>query len=127
MIRSEGNRLVFECDACHKRVAGTIGWLHVDLSEVGRVERAMESWRKQNPGPAISGGALLDLPELARWQVHHSVCDPNPDGDDYWFHVGRCDTWPKIVGRTAHLMGKRWFEYTDWQTLLEQLAAGADT
>lgn len=128
MITAKSSSLIFECVACNKPVTGDAGWLHVDLSETRRVELAVADWNEQNPGPVRSGAALvLDYPEPAQWQVHHAECDPDgEDHDCYWFYVGRCNTWPKLVNWTAHLMGKSWFEHTNWRELLERLTAEVD-
>jgi hypothetical protein len=126
VIAADGMKLIFTCIACRKPVAAGEGWMHVDMTEVGRVEAAVAEWERKFPaGTFIELSDLDQYPNEAQWKVHHRTCDPNPDHSCYWFDVGRCDSWPRLAHWTGHLMGKNWFQHTDWRDLLERIGEDA--
>ncbi|WP_143094195.1 hypothetical protein [Streptacidiphilus jiangxiensis] len=116
------------CDACKQAVGDGDGNLWLDMAEVEQAtvnKRAWEQLETDHSSPGfvkVSFSAHLSHPEPARWQVHHSACDPAPDANAYAIEVHRCRSWADLVLWTAHLMGKGWFPHTDWDELLE--AAG---
>jgi hypothetical protein len=56
------------------------------------------------------------VPELAKeWERRHP---PEVSDNDYWFYAGRADTYEKLLGWTAHLLGKNWFVHTNWSAFL---------
>jgi predicted GIY-YIG superfamily endonuclease len=65
-----------------------------------------------------TGAELMELPDAARWRVHHADCDPDPDGQDYHFDVARADTHEKLLSWTAHLLEKTWIQDTNWSEFL---------
>lgn len=111
------------CDVCDKPIrASQRGYLCVSYDDFHQAEDAVKAWETANPGPAYSGDALLSHPEPAHWHILHAACDPAPDGNDYWRKTRTLD-YPALLRFTAHIMGKRWFEYTDWDDVLVRIAA----
>lgn len=118
------------CETCHQPITDKApGYVTINHDDANKAEHAVAEWEKQNPGPAITGDALLDYPDPAHWQSLHEACDPEPDSSSYTITSHRIDDWPKLVAWTAHLMGKTWLEHTDWDELLATTAAlgGIDT
>ncbi len=112
--------LTLICDRCGKPVPDGRGYVCVDkVAAMFDVPERIRQWRQANPGPIISGPALLNYPEQVRWQVFHRRCDPAKDRDsDYWFDVSRCRSYQALLGWTAHLLEKRWFEHTHWNQFI---------
>jgi hypothetical protein len=111
--------LTLPCDICGQPVTGIDGYICVDKNAAHRCRAAIQEWKTRNPGPVISGTALLTYPDAAVWQIYHRACDPQRDSDnDYWFYVGRADTALDLLGWTAHLLGKTWLKDTDWSGFL---------
>ena len=40
------------------------------------------------------------------------------DNISYWFDAYRCSTAFDLLGWTAHLLGKKWLEDTDWDEFI---------
>lgn len=118
--RGPHDSLVFECDACQRPVLGEDGYVHIDMASVTAAQEAAAQWERQQPG-TYSVQELSRYPEPVAWQVHHMGCDPRPDDGNYWFHVGRIDSWPKLVGWTGHLMEKPWLSHTTWGAVLQDI------
>jgi hypothetical protein len=122
--RDDDDQLVFVCDACDEPVTGNTGYVHISWSDIAATEEAAGEWKQKHP--EVAGVLeLTEYPDRAPWRVHHADCDPRPEAGDYWFYVGRCDTWPKLTHWTAHLMEKNWLEYTTWRNVLEAIGQDA--
>jgi hypothetical protein len=65
---------------------------------------------------------LHDYPAPVRWRVLHGVCDPEPDGADYWIDVERLRTAGDVLARSAHLLRKTWIQDTTWTDVLDEAA-----
>lgn len=113
--------LTWECDKCQERVKGKDGYICISYTEIGEAKSSHKKWDEERaargPWTAINL-ASANLPKRARWRVCHFECDPNPESTDYWIWVDHVSTWPKLCAFTAHLMGKKWFEVTDWDRIL---------
>ncbi|MGJ5898447.1 hypothetical protein ACSCBZ_41860 [Streptomyces niveiscabiei] len=122
------HELIAICDVCKQAVADGGGSLWVDMAEVERCSTHTRAWeiletRQEAPGiQSFDAASLMSYPEAARWQVHHTACDPSPDANTYAVEVHRCRSWADLVLWTAHLMGKAWLQYTDWENLLQEAA-----
>ncbi|WP_030886411.1 hypothetical protein [Streptomyces sp. NRRL F-5053] len=124
--------LLAYCDTCKAPVADGDGALWADMADVDRTATNTQAWEmletKQEAGAlSFSAGSLMSYPEPARWQVHHSACNPSPDARAYAVEVHRCRSWADLVWWTAHLMGKTWLQHTDWEDLLQETAEAAGT
>lgn len=121
-------QLVWLCAECHLPIANGQGYIHVNLRTVNEVE---SYWREREQRQIESGNLYADLsdvrdwPEDAPWVAHHAACDPEPEAGDYWFDVKRARTHAHLLDWTAHLMGKVWLEFTDWDDLI-RAQAGVD-
>lgn len=62
-----------------------------------------------------SGSSILGAP----WRSVHSACDSQLPDASYAIEVGRIRTAEQALWWTLHLMGKEWFEATDWETSIE--------
>ena len=111
--------LTLRCHVCDKPVTGKSGYVCVDKKAVYETQRLVEEWEARNPGPVISGSALLDYPSSTPWHIYHRTCDPRPDSDsDYWFWASQVRTAFDLLGWTAHLLGKEWLKDTNWSEFL---------
>lgn len=115
-------KLIWVCKECKRPVADGDGYLHV--SEVGLAEHraGVKRWEAEHPGTIHTLGELMDLPDDVPWQVHHHACDPNPETGDYWFSVNEVRTHAGLLRWTAHLMGKRWLDATNWSAVIRDQA-----
>lgn len=117
--------ITYHCDECGQPVAGRDGWVTLDERQAHETATRRRQWGQDNPGPSYNAAALiLDYPEGAPWRVYHADCDPGPDG--YWFHVGEVDTPGGLLDWTLHLLGKPWFEDTDWPEFVRRHTGRAD-
>lgn len=120
------------CNACSEPISRDTGYLWINMSEVDQVAREMAERtrdRNQGKGPfkpyiTVRGGDLLSYPTSVQWQAHHTVCDPDPDGNAYHIAANRIDTWAELLDWTAHLMEKDWFTLTDWDDVLRGVHNG---
>jgi hypothetical protein len=110
--------LVWICETCSKPIDNGTGWVHIDYRDINRAEKDLPP---EPTGFRVDLGAWMDW-KPAHWQVHHKACDPDMDAPDYVIDVDRARTHAKLLGWTAHLMGKTWLDSTDWQELIERQA-----
>lgn len=120
MSLSTSPQITWLCDGCKKPVANGTGHMEVRYADISAYKKARAAWHDANPGRMIHGGALLDFPDRARWHVWHKKCDPDPEEEFpvYWFDIERIRTHAQVLKWTAHLMGKRWFEDTNWDQVI---------
>lgn len=115
----------YKCDRCGRSVAKGSGYVHVSYDDIYAAEEHMEKCKNElqveNGGqrPLGGWGVYWNVSKLmeyqpACWQVHHERCDPDPDGNDYHFDVGRADTYEKLLSWSAHLLDKSWLRATNW-------------
>lgn len=121
--------LILSCDVCKEPVAPGKGHLWVDYAHINQRAGDLMAWDDAHPKPAAglrthSLGAIMDLPDRVRWQAHHSACDPEPDAGAYTIDAERLTSWADLAHWTAHLMGHKWFDGTDWAKILEGVATG---
>jgi hypothetical protein len=113
------------CDGCGRPVTGDTGYLRVSYASIARHQDRLgaasadrSSWAPREI--RVTPASEIPLLVRARWQVHHRSCDPDVDADDYWYAIGRVDTRTKLLQRSAHLFGKKWFADTDWPELVRR-------
>jgi len=115
-------KIVWTCSVCDKPVEDDDGYVTMDMVEATRVEGEREAWREAKP----EGGTAAKLdtyPKPAPWRVFHLDCDPVPDREAYSIDVGRIRSSWAALAWTAHLMKKPWLAATDWDVLIERVAA----
>lgn len=121
--------LTLICDACQKPIQGEArGYLWVDRSEVEKAQEEAAAWEKKytvGEGRTMSTfGGLMEYPARVPWQAHHGACDPAPEAWAYDIDAEALDTYPQLLERTAHLMGKPWLPLTDWHEVLRGVHTG---
>ncbi len=107
------------CDQCGKEVKLKDGVLEVDFKEIRSTQEARNKWEKDHPERLLSSIDLLTYPDNAEWKWHHRRC--GPECGTYWIDGTRLDSTEKVLHWTFHLMGKTWFEFTDWRKAIERL------
>lgn len=116
--------ITWNCNVCGFPIADDTGYLSLDMSAVATVEEARHNWKTDHPDGA-SLDDLMRYPEAAPWAALHKHCDPDPEGPSYWYDIERCRTHQQLLARTAHLMGKRWLNATNWDQIITQKAGDA--
>lgn len=117
------------CHTCRRAVAPRAGYLHIDKSRVNERQRSYEEGARARAAEAEHSGVqtwratdLLAAADPVPWQVHHAGCDPEPDRIDYCIPLDRAQTHAQLLDWTAHLMGKRWIDVTNWADLIRRVA-----
>ena len=105
-------------------MAAGAGFLGVSLREVREAQAATKAWHARHGGDVMSLQDLMTLPEDVPWRARHHACAPKADADAYEIDTDRLSCWRDLIWWTAHLMGKRWLELTDWDELLRETAEG---
>jgi hypothetical protein len=120
------------CEVCRKRieVPGKAAVYLQDQHRAVAYPALVRAWEQEHDlGGGIHTMADLDsYPKPAHWRIVHDSCVDIEDATavNYWIACDRIDTWRKAAGWTAHLMGKIWFEGTDWDKLLVGMGAYTD-
>jgi hypothetical protein len=118
------SQLIATCQICGTRIES--GHLGINTVALGEYREAVEQWNAANPVGAGTLGSLIDdHPEQVPWETHCDQCEPNTCG--YCIQVDELRTAQDLLRWTSHLMGKAWLASTDWDELLEKVAAGTDT
>lgn len=104
----------WSCQYCAKPIPDGEGYIYVDKALIRKNAARKTQWKTEHPGPLISYADLSTLPSRAPWIVCHEKCDPDIDGDSYWFDVERARTTESLFSWTLHLMDKTWISETDW-------------
>jgi predicted GIY-YIG superfamily endonuclease len=119
-------QLVWLCTRCQEPIADGLGYIHVNMRSVFEIEAywaAAEKRQLEGGSVFVDISDLRDWPDDAPWMAHHADCDPYPEAGDYWFDVKRARTHAQLLNWTAHLMGKDWLKFTDWDDLIQRQAA----
>lgn len=107
------------CDECKKSVQLKEGVLSISFKEIQEVKNAREDWDKKRSRQSIPDMTdLMTYPESAQWRWRHCKCDL---GSSYQIEAERLDNVEKVLHWTFHLMGKNWFELTDWRKAIMRL------
>lgn len=120
------------CDTCSRDIADDEGGeVWVDHTVIAAYEKAVAEWHKQAedktpPGHVVlySAQDIVNHPEPARWNVHHTACAPESIDNGYHIGTERLRTWADLTSWTAHLMAKAWLASTDWSEVLESASQG---
>jgi hypothetical protein len=115
-------KIVWTCSECGQPVVDEDGYVTMEMAEAVRVKEERETWEETNP-EGVTAATLDTYPKSAHWQVVHVDCDPEPDREAYSFDVGRIRSAWAALAWTAHLMKKPWLAATDWDVLIERVAA----
>lgn len=112
--RSEPTPSPSKCETCGT-VATTV---YVDMVETMTRRKAYKAWDAQQQGGwgEVDLKGLRELPSEAKWHITCDKCYPyalEQEQSLYWFAVPQ--TWHDWMRKTAHLMGKSWLQYTNWE------------
>jgi hypothetical protein len=117
------NDLTLICHGCKFPVGDGDGWLRIMLSDIHVYRDAERAYRAVHPeGEAMSLAGLLLAPEPVHWRAYHAHCETEPQEGAYQIGSERVRTWAQFAHWTAHLMEKNWFQLTDWDCLLREVA-----
>ncbi|MDQ0633170.1 hypothetical protein QFZ40_001079 [Arthrobacter pascens] len=120
---TNGQIVQWQCDKCGEDIAGSEGYLSVDMPAVNLAERARQE-REIHPGTPAMGGLGLTpettgQPQKVQWRVHHSACDPDTASMSYSIVVEDIATLPRVLAWTLHFMDtKNWIRHTDWTSFI---------
>ena len=115
-------KIVWTCSVCDKPVEDDDGYVTMDMVEATRVAEERETWQESNPENERAA-RLETHPKPAPWRVFHLDCDPVPDREVYSIDVDRIRSSWAALAWTAHLMRKPWLATTDWDVIIERVAA----
>ncbi|MEU4173001.1 hypothetical protein AB0F46_39795 [Streptomyces sp. NPDC026665] len=127
------HELQASCDTCNAPVLDRQGILWIDMADVDRAVTDVQAWKlldtEQETARDVhfAAACLMQYPKPARWQVHHTACNPSPRARSYAIEVHRCRSWVGLVWWTAHLMGTTWLQHTDWEQLLRETVEATGT
>ena len=112
------DRVTWWCQQCREPVGDGDGYLHVDVGRASRIVVAQRKWQRDHTEQVFSLAQLRQVPRVAQWRVHHRLCDPRPESDDYWIGVERVRTPAQLLRWTLHLQEKNWYAGADWSGLM---------
>ncbi|MBT2534086.1 hypothetical protein J7E83_18535 [Arthrobacter sp. ISL-48] len=113
----------WQCDKCGGDIAGSQGYLSVDMPAVNLAERARQE-REIHPDPSGAGGPGLTpdttgQPQKVQWRVYHSACDPDSGSMSYSIDVAEIAVPSRVLAWTLHFMDtKDWIRHTDWTSFV---------
>lgn len=110
------------CQVCDKVVGPSGAYLYVRTHDAQEAEEAIEEWHRQHPGPAYRMTEFFDFPSRAPWRVVHDQCEPEPEAAIYDIDIAQFQTYRDVLKWTAHLMGKTWFRFTNWESVIGRIA-----
>jgi hypothetical protein len=99
------------CDKCGEDVAGSEGYLSVDVPAVNLAERARQ---EREIHPDTTG-----QPQKVQWRVHHNACDPDSASMSYSIDAADIADISRVLAWTLHFMDtKYWIRHTDWTSFV---------
>lgn len=135
--KSKSKKLLWMCERCGGLIGYRYGALTVSLRDCQRAEKHWrEAHREYKRILAAQQGviSLAQLEEHTSWQpsewfAYHHSCLPaalldNPD-NYYTIELHRINTEARLLWWTAHIMHKKWAEYTNWDRLLYRFGEDA--
>lgn len=66
---------------------------------------------------------LMSMPPRGKWSILCDDCWDLGDSFAYLIEANRIQTWQEVAGWTAHMLGKNWFQFTNWSQLLYKAGA----
>ena len=108
--------ITWTCNKCSKPIEDGAGYVIVDAVEADRCEEEA----------VTTPVDMTDAPGRVEWEVLHAGCDPHPERSDYRVAVERMRTPAQVLHWTTHLMKTSWLRSTNWDDLLEVVAAQLD-
>ena len=112
--------LTIICGTC--RSTAPDGYLSVRYAEISAYQRAVTAWEEAHPGDGHYLEELMTMPEEIAWRGFHGACDPGPDEGAYQIGAETLRTWRDLTRWSAHLSGKNWIGFTDWDEVLREAA-----
>jgi hypothetical protein len=116
------------CADCGDLIADGDGYLCLPFAEMRRYRSERKAWKELHPNGTTDELGFLDWkafwskPEEAAWNTWHLRCDPEPEASFYFIGVERIRTPWDVIHWTAHLLGKRWIDQTNWVDLLHAIS-----
>jgi len=110
-----------KCDLCRQMVQLKDGVLSICFNEILEVEHIRKRWEEDHPDLILHVRDFLTYPDQADWKWQHSKCDVD---SSYQIEAARLDNIEKVLHWTFHLMGKNWFQFTDWRKAILRLYPG---
>jgi hypothetical protein len=107
-----------KCDKCGRDVQLKDGVFSISFKEIRQVQEAEEQFKKRHTSPLLHVSEVMAFPGRVPWVWHHYGCNMN--GSSYEIEADRFNTISKAMGWTLHLMGKNWFEFTNWRNVIER-------
>jgi hypothetical protein len=115
------HRAKWSCEICSEPIEDGAGCIHLPDGDSQSVYAARSGWERAHPNGTDVMDLIENYPEPLRWSAQHFECCSEPDGPEgYGFAVERARTPEQLLAWTAHLMGKGWFNATDWDEVLER-------
>lgn len=114
--------LVLICHLCRESIEGDTGALRVTFAELAEHRQREAEWKASHAGELVDLTDMLLAPEDVHWRAYHDRCDPDFEQSSYQIDAMKLRTWRDLARWTAHLMGKNWFPFTDWDDLLREAA-----
>jgi len=123
------NDLTLICEICRFPIEGDTGAIYATFPDINAA-RSRERDRERERGERSSSVEVssIDIVELLmepgpiRWRTAHYAHPEMREVDSYEIDAVRISTWPQLAHWTAHLMDKNWFDLSDWDDLLRELA-----
>ncbi|MFI2663240.1 hypothetical protein [Micromonospora carbonacea] len=110
------------CDTCRQPIVGG-GAIHIDLRQVRETERRIDEWNRGEGRPGLARVSVVQMllaPRREHWRVDCNACC-HSCVTCYTIDLTRCQTLRDLVGWTAHLYGKNWFNATDWVYFMQRV------
>jgi hypothetical protein len=101
---------------CGQEVEMKDGILSISFKEIRDIQEREAAWKKAHPGPVLEVREVLAFPSRVQWTWHHCKCSVK--GSSYEIEGKRFDTVEKALHWTIHLMGKNWFQFTNWRSVI---------
>ena len=115
-------KIVWTYSVCDKPVEDDDGYVAMDMVEDTRVAEERLAWREANPENERAA-RLQTYPKPAPRRVFHFDCDAVPEREVYSIDVDRIRSSWAVLAWTAHLMRNPWLVTTDWDVMIERVAA----
>ena len=118
--------LTLICETCGLPIGRGKGSVYIRIGDVGDYRRVQREWQRAHPeGAAVDLTELDRYPEDIHWRTGHDAYRTDHDEGCYEIDDDKVATWGGLAHWTAHLMEKNWFELSDWDDLLREVAGDA--
>lgn len=117
-INARRDLIQWTCAVCESPVADGDGCLTVSLVAAEQAAASIKAWDEAHPNGALLGEIINAYPGPTPWLCLHHACNDDPDDAVYERPVEDLRTPACVLSVTAHLMGKSWLQYTDWDDVI---------